>query len=256
MSEDLLVDIRDGGVMYLTINRAERRNAISPAVHAGISAALDRAHEDTSIRCIVLTGAGDKAFCAGADLQSGTSFVFDYSKTYLPFADLLRKTRRAPVPMIAAVNGACMAGGMGLMAMCEMVVAADHAIFGLPEVKIGIFPAQVMAVLQHRVSEAVLNEMCLTGEPITAERAHQVGFVNYVTNDLDAKVNWLVQRILDKSPTAIRRGLYTMKTMKSMPFEESVAFVESQIGLMSLTKDAKEGQLAFREKRKPNWTGQ
>jgi enoyl-CoA hydratase/carnithine racemase len=160
------------------------------------------------------------------------------------------------VPMIAAVNGACMAGGMGLMAMCEFVIASEHAIFGLPEVKVGIFPAQVMAVLQHRVPESMLNEMCLTGEPISAERAHQVGFVNYVTNDLSAKVEWLVQRIVDKSPTAIRRGLYTMKAMKSMSFEESITFVESQIGLMALTNDAKEGQSAFREKRKPVWTGQ
>src|ERR1700729_2685406 len=255
MSEDLLTEVRDG-VIYLTISREDRRNAMNPAVLGGISAALDRADADASIRCMVLTGAGQKAFCAGADLQTGKSFVFDYSKPYLAFADLLRKTRRAPVPMIAAVNGACMAGGMGLMAMCEFVIASEHAIFGLPEVKVGIFPAQVMAVLQHRVPEAILNEMCLTGEPISAERAHQVGFVNYVTNDLGAKIEWLVQRIVDKSPSAIRRGLYTMKAMKSMSFEESITFVESQIGLMALTNDAKEGQLAFREKRKPVWTGQ
>ena len=87
-------------------------------------------------------------------------------------------------------------------------------------------------------------------------RESQVGFVNYVTSNLNAKVEWLVQRIVDKSPAAIRRGLYTMKAMKSMSFEESIAFVESQIGLMALTNDAKEGQLAFREKRKPVWTGQ
>jgi enoyl-CoA hydratase/carnithine racemase len=255
MPEDLLTEVRDG-VMYLTINREDRRNAMNPDVLGGISDALDRVHADASIRCMVLTGAGEKAFCAGADLQTGKSFVFDYSMPYLAFADLLRKTRRTPVPMIAAVNGACMAGGMGLMAMCEFVVASEHAIFGLPEVKVGIFPAQVMAVLQHRIPESMLNEMCLTGEPVSAERAHQVGFVNYVTNDLNAKVEWLVRRIVDKSPAAIRRGLYTMKAMKSMSFEESIAFVESQIGLMALTNDAKEGQLAFREKRKPVWTGQ
>jgi enoyl-CoA hydratase/carnithine racemase len=110
-----------------------------------------------------------------------------------------------------------------------------------------------MAVLQHRVPEGVLNEMCITGEPITAERAYEVGLVNYLADDVDAKVQWLLGRILDKSPAAIRRGLYTMKTMKAMSFEESISFVESQIGLMALTDDAKEGQLAFREKRKPTW---
>jgi enoyl-CoA hydratase/carnithine racemase len=251
---DLLTDIRDG-VMYLTINRPERRNAMTPDVLGGIAAGLDLADRDRSIRAAVLTGAGDKAFCAGADLQSGKSFKFDYSNPYVGFADLLRRTRRSAVPLIAAVNGACMAGGMGLMAMCEMVVAKKDVVFGLPEVKIGLFPAQVMSVLQHRVPEAILNEMCITGEPISAERAHQVGFVNYLADDLDAKVQWLLERIVDKSPAAIRRGLYTMKTMKAMAFEESMAFTESQIGLMALTEDAKEGQLAFREKRKPTWVG-
>jgi enoyl-CoA hydratase/carnithine racemase len=252
MTTDLLTDVRNG-VMYLTINRPERRNAMSPDVLAGIWAGLDLADRDPSIRAAVLTGAGDKAFCAGADLQTGKSFAFDYAKPYLGFADLLRRARRSPVPLIAAVNGACMAGGMGLMAMCEMVIARKDVLFGLPEVKIGLFPAQVMSVLQHRVPEAVLNEMCITGEPVTAERAHQLGFVNYLADDLDAKVRWLLDRILDKSPAAIRRGLYTMKTMKTMSFEESMAFTESQIGLMALTSDAKEGQLAFREKRKPAW---
>ena len=254
MSSDLLCEVRRG-VMYLTINREERRNSISPGLLEGINAGLDRADEDRSIRAIVLTGKGDKAFCAGADLQSAKSFTFDYSNPFLPFADLLRRTRRSPVPMIAAVNGACMAGGMGLMAMCEMVVARKGVLFGLPEVKIGIFPAQVMAVLQHRVPEAILNEMCITGEPITAERAYEAGFVNHLADDVGEKVEWLVGRIVDKSPAAIRRGLYTMKYMKTMPFDESLSFVESQIGLMALTDDAKEGKRAFQEKRKPVWTG-
>jgi enoyl-CoA hydratase/carnithine racemase len=254
MPQDLLNDVRDG-VMYLTINRPERRNAISPDVVAGLGAALDAAEDNDAIQCIVLTGAGDKAFCAGADLQTGKSFVFDYAKPYLAYADLLRKARRTTVPMVAAINGACVAGGMGLMAICDIVIASEHATFGTPEVKVGIFPAQIMAVLQSRIPQSMLNEMCITGEPITAQRAYEVGFVNYVTDDLPAKVDWLLKRVLDKSPTAIRRGLYTMKTMRSMAFEEAIAFVESQIGLMALTEDAKEGQLAFREKRKPAWTG-
>lgn len=253
MTTDLLTDIRNG-VMYLTINRPERRNAMSPDVLAGISAGFDLADRDASIRAAVLTGAGDKAFCAGADLQTGKSFVFDYSKPYAGLADLLRRARRSPIPLIAAVNGTCMAGGMGLMAMCELVVARKDVLFGLPEVKIGLFPAQVMTVLQHRVPEAILNEMCITGEPITAERAYELGFVNHLADDLNAKVQWLLDRILDKSPAAIRRGLYTSKTMRAMSFEESMAFTESQIGLLALTGDAKEGQLAFREKRKAAWT--
>jgi enoyl-CoA hydratase/carnithine racemase len=159
------------------------------------------------------------------------------------------------VPLIARVNGACMAGGMGVMGMCDMVVATPQAIFGLPEVKVGIFPAQVLSVIGHLLPRRVLAEMCLTGEPLTAAQALEHHLINYVREDLDAGVDWLLGRMLDKAPAAIRRGLYTMKKIEAMAFEESMSFTESQIGLFALTEDAAEGQLAFREKRKPVWTG-
>lgn len=254
MSDELLSELR-GPVLHLTINRPERRNAMSPAVLQGLRAGIERASADAAIHAVVITGVGEQAFCAGADLATGKSFSFDYSKPYQGLAELLRTARHATVPLIARVNGACMAGGMGLMAMCDMAVASDKAIFGLPEVKIGVFPAQVLAVLQNLVSRRVLNEMCLCGEPISAQEALQVGLINHVSDDLDAKLDWLLQRLLNKSPAAVRRGLYTLKTVEAMPFEQAMAFTESQIGLFALTNDAKEGQLAFREKRAPKWTG-
>jgi enoyl-CoA hydratase/carnithine racemase len=250
---ELLQEMR-GPVMWLTINREERRNAISPAVLAGLGDALRRANADRSVRAVVITGAG-KAFCAGADLQSGKSFKFDYAEPNVGFANLFRLARASTVPLIARVNGACMAGGMGIMGMCDMVVAARSAIFGLPEVKVGIFPAQVLTVLGKLLPRRVLAEMCLTGEPITAEQALEYKLVNLVRDDVDEGLQWLLERMLDKSPAAIRRGLYTMKTIEAMAFEESMAFTESQIGLFALTNDAAEGQLAFREKRKPTWPG-
>ena len=250
---ELLTEMR-GPVMWLTINREERRNAISPGVLAGMGDALRRANADRSVRAVVITGAG-KAFCAGADLQSGKSFKFDYSEPNVGFANLFRLARASTVPLIARVNGACMAGGMGIMGMCDIVVAARTAIFGLPEVKVGVFPAQVLTVLGKLIPRRVLAEMCLTGEPITAEQALEYKLVNLVRDDVDEGVQWLLDRMLDKSPAAIRRGLYTMKTVESMAFEESMAFTESQIGLFALTNDAAEGQAAFREKRKPTWPG-
>ena len=216
---------------------------------------MTRANQDRSIRAIVITGAGERAFCAGADLQSGNSFKFDYSEPHAGFANLFRQARQSALPLIARVNGACMAGGMGVMAMCDMAVAAPKAIFGLPEVKIGLFPAQVLSVLDKLLPRRILAEMCITGEPITAAQALEYGLVNHVREDLDAGVDWLLGRILDKSPSAIRRGLYTMTSIEKMAFEESMAFTESQIALFALTEDATEGQLAFREKRKPSWTG-
>ncbi len=251
---ELLVQQR-GPVLWLTIQREERRNALSHGVLSQMAQAIDAAQADRSLRAIVVTGAGDKAFCAGADLQAAQAFVADYSEPYASMALLLRRAKASNLPLVARINGACMAGGMGLLAMCDLAVAATHAVFGLPEVKVGVFPAQVMSVLQHLVPRRKLAELCLTGEPLTSAQALEYGLVNYVADDVDAKLDWLLQRLLDKSPAAIRRGLYTMKKIEAMPFEESVAFTESQIALFTLTEDAKEGQQAFQQKRKPQWKG-
>jgi len=246
---------RRGGVLRLTLQREERRNALSPGLLAGLAEAIAGAQADRALRAIVLTGAGSKAFCAGADLQSGESFAFDFSEPTGAFARLLRLSRASHVPLIARVNGDCMAGGMGLLAMCDLAVAAPHAVFGLPEVKVGLFPAQVLSVLQNLVPRRQLTEWCLTGETLTSEQALAHGLVNHVDADLDGRVDWLLARLLDKSPSAIRRGLYTMKEVEGLPFEASMAFTESQIALFAQTEDAKEGQAAFREKRKPQWPG-
>lgn len=251
---ELLTEMR-GPVLWLTINREDKRNAVTPGVLAAMGEALAGANRNREVRAVVITGAGSRAFCAGADLQTGTSFKFDYSEPHVSFANLFRQAKQSTVPLIARVNGACMAGGMGLMAMCDMVVSTPQAVFGLPEVKVGIFPAQVLSVIGNLLPRRILAEMCLTGEPISAAQALEYHLVNHVSEDLDAGVQALLGRMLDKSPAAIRRGLYTMKKIEAMAFEESMSFTESQIGLFALTEDAAEGQLAFREKRKPVWTG-
>ena len=254
-STELSVEQR-GAVLWLTITREERRNAMSHGVLAGMAQAISAAQSQREIRAIVITGAGSKAFCAGADLQSANAFTTDYSEPHGHLARLLRVAKASYVPLIARVNGACMAGGMGLMSMCDMAVAANHAVFGLPEVKVGVFPAQVLSVLQHLIPKRKLAEMCITGEPITSAQALEYSLVNYVDEDVDARLQWLLERLLDKSPAAIRRGLYTMKKAEAMSFEESMSFTESQMALFTLTEDAKEGQKAFQEKRKPVWAGQ
>jgi enoyl-CoA hydratase/carnithine racemase len=129
--------------------------------------------------------------------------------------------------------------------------------FGLPEVKVGVFPMQVMSVLQEIAPRRLVNEWALTGEPFDARAAQAAGLLNYVVPaaELDAKIDWLIGRIVDKSPTAIRRGKYTMRAIASMSFDESIAYTESQIALLAMTEDAKEGLKAFGEKRKPSWPG-
>lgn len=246
-----------GTAFWITLNRVEKRNAINQEVIDGIREGYRQAHADPDVRVIVLTAAGEKAFCAGGDLQPGKGFAFDYSKPNIDYADLLRIAQNATLPSIARVNGVCMAGGMGLLCMTDMAVAADHALFGLPEVKVGVFPMQVLSLLQRLVLPRILREWCITGEPFDAQTALQHGLLNYVVpaSELDAKTQWLIDRMADKSPTAIRRGKYAMRAMGAMSFDQGIAYTESQIALLALTEDAKEGLAAFNEKRKPVWTG-
>lgn len=242
-------------VYWITLNRADKRNAINQDVIDGLREGFRRAHADPEVRAIVLTGAGEKAFCAGADLQAGKGLVFDYSKPNVDYADMLRLSVNSTLPIIARVNGICMAGGMGLLCMADMAVAADHTLFGLPEVKVGMFPMQVLSLLQSLVSQRVMREWCITGEPFDVNTALQHGLINYAvpSAELDQKVQWLLNRITEKSPTAIRRGKYAIRATAAMSFDESIAYMESQIALLSLTEDAKEGVTAFNEKRKPIW---
>lgn len=246
-----------GPALWITINRPEKRNAINTDVIARIREGYLKAESDPNIRVIVLTAAGEKAFCAGGDLQPGQGFAFDYSKPNVEYADLFRLAVNTTTPCIVRVNGVCMAGGMGLLCMGDMAVAHSEVKFGLPEVKVGLFPMQVLSLMQRLVPRRVLREWALTGEPFTATEALQHGLLNHVVapQELDAKVDWLINRLTDKSPTAIRRGKYAMKAIEDMSFEQAIAYTETQLATMALTEDAEEGMTAFNEKRAPEWPG-
>jgi methylglutaconyl-CoA hydratase len=257
-SNEVICEVRDR-VLWITINRPSHSNAMSEAVIRGMSKALTQASNDRQILAAVLTGAGDRAFCAGADLKPDSTFLsFDYSETHTSYAELLRQANRFELPLVARVNGHVMAGGMGLLSMCDMAVAAADIRIGLPEVKIGAFPMQVASVMQHLVPRRKFVELCLTGEPATAAEALAMGFVNYVVPraELDEKVQWLLGRLTNKSPTAIRRGKNALRAIADMTFEQSISFTEAQLGTVVLTKDAAEGRAAFNEKRQPRWTGE
>jgi methylglutaconyl-CoA hydratase len=250
-------DLRDD-VLWITIDRPELRNAINDDVIAGISSGLTQAGCTPGLRAVVLTGAGDRAFCAGADLRPNSDiFDFDHAAPRTAYADLLRQAVAFDIPLVARVNGACMAGGMGLLTMCDMAVASARATFGLPEVKVGMFPMQVASVMQGLLPRRKFVEMCITGEPLTAPEALEAGLINYVAEpqELDAKLGWLLARITDKSPTAIRRGKHALRAIVDMSFAQSIAYMEAQIGSLRMTKDAAEGLAAFAQKRKPVWTG-
>jgi len=247
---------RRGDVLWVTIDRVARRNAINAAVLAGIHSAVDMARADKTLRAIVLTGAGDKAFCAGADLAEGKdSFQAALDEPTTDFGRLARAVRNLGVPLIARVNGACVAGGMALMALCDLAIAADHARFGLPEVNVGVFPMQVLALLRGMIHARHLNELCLTGALISAARALDIGLVNEVAPlaTLDTRVEAMLERLRGASPVALHRGKMALFAMERMAFAEALAFAEAQIALAIRSDDAGEGMAAFNERRKPRW---
>lgn len=253
------VDVeRRDRVLWITLDRIERRNALDAPAAARLQAAMAELKSDRSLLAGVLTGAGDKAFCAGADLAAGSvDLKPDLSEPTAPYANLLRSMYAVPVPLIARVNGACLAGGIGLVALCDMAIAADHARFGAPEVKVGLFAMQVYSALQHIVPPKLLFDMCATGDAIDAPTALAAGLVNRVVPfaELDAATDALLQRVVDKSPLAMRRGKHAIRSVSHMDFSDSLAFMEAQIALLASSDDAREGLSAFREKRPPQWTG-
>jgi enoyl-CoA hydratase/carnithine racemase len=245
-------------VAWITIDREARRNAMDDATIAALHAAVVRADEDGDVRAIVLSGEGGKAFCAGGDLSGGVGiFSKGGAQTTLPLANLMRRIDAVELPIVARVNGACMAGGVALLAMCDLAIAADHARFGLPEARIGMFPMQVVARLKSLLRPRDLAEMCLCADPIDANRAREIGLINAVVpaDQLDAAVDALLDRLLAGAPTAIARGKYVLAAIRDLSFGQAITFAEGQVGLQAATEDAREGVLAFQQKRPPEWPG-
>jgi enoyl-CoA hydratase/carnithine racemase len=247
---------RRASVLWIWIDREARRNAINPAVIAGIHAAVASAAADRDLRAIVLTGVGDKAFCAGADLSAGTdTFQAMPDEPTTDFGRLARAIKALGIPLIARVNGDCVAGGMGLMALCDLAIASDRARFGLPEVKVGVFPMQVLVLLRGMMHARHINELCLIGKLIAASRALEMGIVNEVVppGELDARIEQWLAQLRSSSPAAMRRGKQAIFAMEMMAFHEALAFAEAQIAMAAKGADAIEGLAAFNEKRKPRW---
>jgi enoyl-CoA hydratase/carnithine racemase len=249
-----------GAVLWLVIDRPERRNALNEEVVDGLSRGLDAAEADPACRAVVLTGAGEKAFCAGGDLQTkggDTPLRFDPSEPRNMIVALLRRMETCRLPIVARVNGHALAGGLGLLAACDLAVASSHALFGTPEAGIGLFPMMILPHMMRVLPARKLLELCLTGERFSADEALAMGLVNYVAapEALDAKLDWLLARIVDKSPTAVRLGKTGFHAMRDMALDQALEYAQLMLAMMTQTKDATEGLAAFREKRRAEWTG-
>ncbi|MEM7436118.1 MAG: enoyl-CoA hydratase-related protein [Myxococcota bacterium] len=252
--EALLVE-QNGHVLTLTFNRPEKKNPLSQELVNELIWALDDAQEADDIRVVVLTGAGN-AFSAGADLK-GMSASRGKLEKKGEFDDLLLRFDKLEKPIVARVPGYVMGGAMGIIACCHFVVACESALLGTPEVKRGLFPMMIMAVLQRVVPPRDLVELMLLGEKISAERAKAIGLVTEVVPDdeLDARVSALTEQLASQSPTAMRMGLRAYNTQRRMPVEEALPYLREQLYALLSTEDAKEGLAAFFQKRAPEWKG-
>jgi len=259
MTSEVLVE-RRGGVGWITINRPERRNALNDQVAAGIVAALDGLEADASCRAVVLTGAGEQAFCAGGDLkadESGAPFTVDPADPRNFVIALFRRLDACNLPVIARVNGHALAGGLGLLCACDLAVASSEARFGTPEARVGLFPMMILPALMRVLPARKLMELCITAEQFGAEEALAMGLVNYLAppGELDEKLDWLLSRVVDKSPTAFRLGKMALRAMRDMEHGQALEYAQLMLPMMARTQDAKEGFAAFRERRAPRWTG-
>lgn len=259
MSYDtLLVDMRDG-IARVTLNRPDVRNALNQTMLRELDAALGALERDPAARVIVLSGAGDKAFCAGADLKGvgerGTTL--QARESFGGLARILEAIPRMRTPVIAQVHGFALAGGCGLAAGCDIVVAADDAVFGLPELKVGLVPAIVMAPILRSVGRKRGLLMILSGEQIQAREAYEMGLVSrLVTRDsLAEAVSDLARAIAGLSPIAVGLVKEAAAAVPDMEYGAALRYLREITTLVALSEDAKEGIAAFFEKRPPRWTG-
>ncbi len=256
--KELLYEVSDG-VARVTLNRPDQRNALNGELLSQLVEAMKRARDDDEVRVVVLTGAGEKVFCAGADLGGFAADVPLVDKHFASdtFLEFFRVMPRLGKPSLCAANGHVLAGGMGLALSCDLVIAKEGARFGTPEINVGAFPYMIMSIIYRNVPRKKVNEMMLLGEQISAEQAVSYGLANKVVPaaEFDAAVDEWAAKLASKSPVLMRLGHDAMYRQQDMAIDDALEYLRSQLSLTFSTEDIQEGVKAFFEKRDPDWKG-
>jgi enoyl-CoA hydratase/carnithine racemase len=258
---EILYEVQ-GATARITLNRPEKRNPLGPTTIGELLHALDRAKEDDAVRVIVLTGAG-KVFSAGGDLSSmgsgGTPLQASGSASTKPgtFVDLNVAMTRVGKPTIAMVNGHALAGGLGLVVACDVAIAADDAQLGTPEINVGLWPMMIMATIFRNVPRKRGLELIMTGDKIPASQAAELGLITRAVprDQLQAEVDALAEKLAGKSPVVMRMGLEAFYRVQDLELEPALQYLQGQLVAVLGTEDAREGLMAFLEKRAPQWKG-
>jgi enoyl-CoA hydratase/carnithine racemase len=257
MSKELLYEVKEH-VAFLTINREEKRNAISQDMITAFLEYFNRVEQDEAVCAVCITGVGEKAFCSGADLATTLGGNMENSSSGARnYAELLKKMARCGKPLVARVNGPCLAGGIGVMLSCDIVIARNDVFFCTPEVNVGVFPMMVGALLFRNVNKKKLMDMVLTGRKILAPEAENIGLItrSVESNCLDDEVQKTLKILTLKSPIGVRIGKEAFRAIDTMLFESAVDYLCEALGEVISTEDAKEGMMAFIEKREPTFKG-
>jgi enoyl-CoA hydratase/carnithine racemase len=244
------------GVLSLTIHRPEQRNALDQEVLKGLREAIQQAAGNRGVRVIALTGAGDKVFCAGADLKSSSSedeAAGAFSRS--DYRELLSEILSCPKPTVALARGHVLAGGMGILLACDLALACDDIHFSTPEINVGMFPMMVLALLYRHVGRKKATEMLFLGERVPAETALKLGLVNHIypRAQFDAKANEFVGKLAEKSGCILSLGKKAIGYVEDPELLKDLEYLESALAQVMSTADGKEGMRAFLEKRNPVW---
>ena len=258
-TETVLLSATHDGVLTLTLNRPQRRNALSTELIDALIQAIVSAKTDAAVRCVVITGSGEKAFCSGADLNPAAAAAGPYAmhENRRSFIAMIKAIRACDKPVVARVNGLAYAGGLGLMLACDMAIATDTAKFCTPEIKVGLFPYMIMALIRRHIGPKRTADLVMSGRAIVAPEAVTMGLINRCVppDELDAAVNELAGTLSSYSPAIMKLGRRAFHQIEDMPVDDALEYLCNQLTINTLTEDAAEGVTAFMMKRPPEWKG-